>query len=188
MPKQVIGLVGPIASGKSTIVKLLSDRGFKAYSLSDIIRQEIRSRNEEITRESLNRVSNELRETQGPDIFAKRTLNLIQQDNPEYIVIDAIRNPAEVNFLKNSLNAFIIGITAPQEKRFEFIRQRGANIAGIENFEQFRELDDREFAQEGDHKQQVQAALSLSDVFIENDGTLEDLTQKVELALASLAD
>ncbi len=188
MPSHAIGLVGPIASGKGTVAKLLRDRGYHPYSLSDRIREEIKTRNEEITRESLNRISNELRQNLGSDVLAKRTADLISQDNSDYVVVDAIRNPAEANFLKKTFNAHILGITASQEKRFEFFKSRGSNSAGIETFEQFKELDDREMAQSGEHKQQVGATLELADSIIENDGSISDLAQKLEVALAELLE
>lgn len=144
MANKVFGLVGPIASGKGTVVKILVEKGYKPYSLSDRIREEITARGLEITRQNLNIVSNDLRKNLEANILAKRTVELIEKDNPEFVVIDSIRNPEEVKYLKNSLQAKIIGITAPQEKRYEMFKNRGTNDAGIESFESFKELDDLE--------------------------------------------
>ena len=57
-------------------------------------------------------------------------------------------------------------------------------LAGVETFEQFKELDDREFVQSGDYKKQVETCLELSNIVIENDGSVSDLAQKVDVALA----
>src|SRR3990167_1806923 len=96
MPRKVIGLVGPIASGKGTVIDFLKEKGFKAYSTSDVLKEEIAARGLEITRATCNAVSNDLRENLGADILAARTAEVIEQDNREYVVIDAIRNPAEI--------------------------------------------------------------------------------------------
>jgi len=184
--KQVIGLVGPIASGKGTVVKILSERGYAPYSLSDRIREEITKRGYEITRQTLTNVANELRETLGSDILAKRTVELVEKDNPEHVIVDSIRNPQEVMFLKNHFGTKIIGIVANQQRRFELFKQRGTNTAGINTWNEFKKLDDSEQAQEGSHRQQVQACLELADIVIENNGTIEELKQKVETFVASI--
>ncbi len=186
MARIVVGLVGPIAAGKSTIVVYLKNRGFSPYSLSDRIREEILARGLLVTRETLNKVSNELRETLGADILAKRTAELIDHENPERVVIDSIRNPQEVNFLRNHFGAKIIGLTAPQEKRFDFFIHRPINVEGVSGWEEFKALDDMELAQSGVYKQQVQTCLDLADIVIENNGTVEELEQRVETFITSV--
>ncbi len=178
--KKVIGIVGPIASGKGTVIKILEEKGFKSYSLSDRIRDEIRSRGIEITRQSLTNTANELRETLGPDVLARRTSELIEKDNPELIGIDAIRNPAEVEFLKQKFGAKIIGLIAPQEKRWEMFQARGTNTAGINTWEEFKKLDDAELNNNNPKGQQVNASLALTDQIVENSGTIEELKEKIE--------
>lgn len=186
MSKIIIGLVGPIAAGKSTTVTILKQKGFTSYSLSDRIREEIQNRNLEITRETLNHVSNELRETVGADVLAKKTSELIDKENPDKVVIDSIRNPQEINFLKNHFGMYIIGLIAPQQKRYDFFANRTTNITGIDTWEEFKALDDMELAQSGENKQQVNECLKLADIVIENTGTVEELEQKLEDILKSL--
>ena len=72
MPKYVIVIVGPIASGKGTVVEILKDNGYIPYSFSDRIKEEIKNRGMEITRFTLNQISNELRQTMSTDIWARR--------------------------------------------------------------------------------------------------------------------
>ena len=187
MPRIVIGLVGPIASGKSTIVKHLKNKGYSSYSLSDRIREEIRTRGLEITRQTLTSVGNELREKLGADILAKRTTDLIDRDYSERSVIDSIRNPSEVAYLKDHFGTKIIGIIAPQKKRFDYFVHRPNNREGVSGWEEFKALDDLELVQEGEHKQQVQACLDLADIVIENNGTVEELQQKVDKFISSLS-
>lgn len=187
MSRFVVGLVGPIASGKGTVAKMLAEKGYAAYSLSDRIREEIKERGHEVTRDMLNMVSNELRGKMGADIWAKRTADMIVLDNPERIVIDSIRNPEEVNFLKQRFGTKIIGIIGDQKRRYELFKARGTNFAGINSWEEFKQLDDRELIQTGDHKQQVAACLELADIIIDNSGTVEDLQKKVEDFISSLS-
>lgn len=185
MVKKVIGLVGPISSGKGTVAKILTEKGYRPYSLSDRIREEIRHRKLDADRGTLNYVANELRKTLGSDILAKRTAEIIEKEGNELVVIDSIRNPEEIKYLKEKFGAKIIGVVADQEKRFEYIKIRAANSAGVDTWETFKKWDDEELSQSGEHKQQVKACLDLADMTIENNGTIEDLKQKVEEFIAS---
>lgn len=186
MPKKVIGLVGPIASGKGTVIDFLKEKGFKAYSTSDVLKEEVKKRGFEVTRSNCNKISNELRETQGADILAVQTSEIIDREGYENIVVDAIRNPKEMEFLKQKYNARIIGVVAEQRRRYDFFVQRGTYTDEIDTFEKFKELDDREMAQAGGHKQQTKACLDAADIVIENDGTVEELQQKVDQFISSL--
>ncbi len=179
MDKRVFGLVGPIASGKGTVAQILKEKGYSVYSLSDRIREEITARGMEITRETLYEVANDLRGTLGTDILAKRTAELIEKDNPQFVVVDAIRNPAEVTFIKEKFGAKIIGVIADQRRRFDFFKNRGTNKAGVSTWEEFKTLDDLELSQVGSHRQQVKACLDLADIIIDNDGSIDDLNYKV---------
>ncbi len=49
----VIGLVGPIASGKGTISEYLKSQGFVYFSLSDVVREETVARGLEMSRKNL---------------------------------------------------------------------------------------------------------------------------------------
>lgn len=92
MDRIVIGLTGSLCSGKGTIAKHLIDLGFLHFVLSDRIRDEIRSRGEEITRTSLQDIGNALREQFGGAVLAQRTAALVAKTNGN-IVIDGVRNP-----------------------------------------------------------------------------------------------
>ena len=94
----IIGLTGKNGSGKTAVSEYLKSRGFEYHSLSDAIREEIRKRGLEITREVLIDVGNELREKFGPGILAERILPSLRND--QNYVIDSIRNPQEVDVLK----------------------------------------------------------------------------------------
>ena len=71
----IIGLTGKNGSGKTEVSEYLKSRGFEYHSLSDEIRDEIRRRGLEITREVLIEVGNDLREKFGPGVLAERILS-----------------------------------------------------------------------------------------------------------------
>lgn len=183
MIKKVICLVGPIASGKNTVSQHLSEKGYIPYSFSSLIKDEIKSRGQEVTRFTLNSVSNELRQ-RDPAVWAKRMADSIESKNDELLIVDGARNPIELQVMKDRYNAFIIGLTADQEKRYEMLKRRNLQNEQI-TFEQFKELDDRELEQEGQFAQQVSKCLEMADVLIENNGTIEELNEKVDQAIST---
>ena len=123
----IIGLTGKNGSGKTEVLEYLKRRGFESHSLSDEIREEIRIRGREITRDILIEVGNELREKYGPGILAVRILRNLEENRNH--VVDSIRNPNEVKALKDRNDFTLLAVEADVEVRFERSRQRGRENA-----------------------------------------------------------
>lgn len=176
---RIIGVVGPIASGKGVIVSLLQNKGYRVLSLSDVVRNKAKELGLEITRENLQNVGDSLRHDSGNDILAKEIAPEIKKHPDQKFVIDAIRNPSEVTFLKKEFHAYIIGVTASPEKRFELmqIRNKAYDPKTWEDFVK-AEKRDRGIGQEA-FGQQVEKCLSLADVILENNGSLEEFEEKI---------
>lgn len=187
MDRIVIGLTGSLSAGKGTLAKYLIDFGFNHQVLSDRIRDEIRSRGQEITRTLLQDVGNELRENYGGAVLAERTARLLT-DIKDNIVIDGVRNPDELFFLKENLNAKIIGVDAPREKRLEWYlaraKERGEDGTTAEDF---KKHDDRDFGiNEPGFGQQVKKCLDLADIVIWNNSTKTELFRELHFYLKEI--
>ena len=140
----LIGLTGRNAAGKGEVAKYLQTKSFYYYSLSDAIREEIRARKLEVSREALIQVGNELRQRFGPSVLADRIVELTQPDRN--YVIDSIRNPAEVAALRKACKDFkLIRVDAPLQARFERTVARRRENDPV-TFEAFVALDNREAA------------------------------------------
>lgn len=175
---RLVGLTGTNAAGKGEIAKLLAALGFGYRSLSDVLRAELARRGLEATRDNLIRVGNELRASGGADVLARLVAPEIGTGR---FVVDSIRNPAEIAFLR-SLGGFrLLGVDAPIEIRFERARRRGRNESAS-TLEEFRAKEAEEL-RGGSAGQRLEACLSRADVLIVNDGTLEELARKVKEAL-----
>lgn len=184
MKQVVVGVVGPIASGKGELVKTLEIKGFARYSLSERIREELVKQGFEETRENLQDMGDKLRHRYGDDVLVLSTLEKVSKSGKR-VVIESIRNPAEIVSLRQYLDAFILGINASQEKRFEYILARGRD-GDPETWEEFKALDDREIAIQAESSQQVEKCLKMADRVIQNEGTLEDLRESIEGVLQDL--
>ena len=182
----LIGLTGRNAGGKGEVAAQLKERGFECHSLSDIIRDEVRSRGIEPGRENLIETGNDLRRRFGPSVLAERTLRKL--DIEHNYAIDSIRNPAEVETLTQSGHHFrLVRVDAAPEARFDRIRKRGRE-SDPTSFDAFNDLDERE-AVGDEHSQNLAAVEELADHTILNDGTLDELRARVdELLLRLLSD
>src|SRR5581483_5650524 len=118
----LIGLTGRNAAGKGEVARYLQRKSFYYYSLSDAIRDEIRSRGEEPTRERLIIVGNELRQKYGASVLAERILAKIEDDR--HYIIDSIRNPSEVTAFSEAKHFKLIRVEAPAQVRFQRLLSR----------------------------------------------------------------
>jgi dCMP deaminase len=178
----LIGLTGRNAAGKGEVARYLQKKSFYYYSLSDAIRDEIRSRGDEPTRERLIIVGNELRQRYGSSVLAERILAKIEDD--KHYVIDSIRNPAEVETFRTAKHFKLIRIEAPVEVRFQRIlnRQRESDPRTLE---EFMTLENRE-AEGDDTSQNLVKVELLADHSLTNDATLETLYPQIDRLLVKL--
>jgi dCMP deaminase len=179
----IIGLTGRNAAGKGEIAQYLKARGFEYFSLSDEIREEIRRRAGEISRESLVRVGNELRARSGPGALAERVLPKLER--ARNVVVDSIRNPSEVEVLRRRKDFTLLAIEADQRVRFERGKSRGRE-GPARTLDQFVHEEERELASNDPTTQQLLATERLADITISNNGTLEELHRKLDALLPSL--
>lgn len=183
-PKIIIGFVGPICSGKGEAIKYIVEKhGFISVSNSDQIREEIKKRGQDITRENLAVTAGDLRQKYGPGILAQRAWNKIKEQNPEKVVFDAIRTLGEVDFLNSLSNFHLIAIEADQKIRFERIKQR--IIPGQTDpitWEGFLEAEKRDLG----YGMNIQDCIEMAEFHITNEGTEEKLYQQLDQILSNL--
>ena len=89
--KKIIGLTGPFGSGCSYIAKkILSSKGYKYISLSEILRSAITDG--EYSRSDLQDKGNETRAQHGAGYLADKAIEIIDSTDGDKFVIDSIRN------------------------------------------------------------------------------------------------
>jgi len=183
----IIGLTGPIAGGKGLVAEFLRRKGFFYSSTSDRVREEIRERGIETTREILQEIADGLRRKFGPEVLAKRTWEIIKSQSNPRVVIDSIRGEAEVDYLKKKPNFYLIGVTAPRRLRYQRVISRQRESDPIKWKECLR-IDKIDFKSgQGKEGRNIKACLKKSDFLIVNDGSLEKLKNRVKLVMDKLA-
>jgi dephospho-CoA kinase len=182
----LIGVTGTNASGKDTVADyLVKNYGYKNYSLSDEIRLEATRRGISHDRENLRTIGNELREKFAPNELTVRASKRIKEDKVDRAVVTSIRNPAEIEYLKNNFPGFkLIYVDAPVELRYERSRGRGRVGDGV-TLGDFRVAEAKEL-EGGKTGQQLLKCQELADFEIINDSTLEKLFEETEKVLSQI--
>lgn len=175
-PPRLIGLTGTNGAGKGEAAAYFAARGYARYSLSDVIREELGRRAEPVSRDNLIRTGNELRESLGADVLARRTMDKVGPTGRA--TIDSIRNTSEIDFLRRQDGFVLLAIDAPVALRFARVAVRGRDESAAD-LESFRKKEDQERAG-GATGQQLEACLAAADRLIINDGTLAEFHRKLE--------
>ncbi len=188
-----IGVVGQIASGKGVLVNWLTGHlGFKSFSLSSIVHDEFKKRNvgvgfsDPLTRKTLQDMGDELRRVFGDDILAKRIMERCRDRVSRLIIIEGIRNPAEIKFLKKNKNFILIGVKASREIRFKRLLSRGKEW-DPKTYSDFLKVDRRDIGV-GQNKsgQQVGECLKYCDYVLMNNNSVEEFEEKIQKLMINI--
>ena len=175
--RRIIGLTGTNAAGKGEAAAFFRDRGFAFFSQSDVIREELRRKGLEPTRDNLIREGNALRQRFGPDILARRVRERITGDS----IVDSIRNASEIEYWRAQEDFLLLAIDAPVELRYRRAVTRGRDESAG-SLADFRAKEDQEKTRDR-MAQQLETCMRMADYVILNDGTLEAFHQKLEVFL-----
>ena len=177
----VIGLTGKNGSGKGEVAALLKEKGFVYASLSDALRMELRARGVDVSRMNLIQVGRELRARFGPSILACRIGG--ELDNSLDYVIDSVRNPAEVQWMKENIPGFQLwNVRADANIRFERIKSRKRE-SDPDTLEAFLELEAMEASSKDSSGQDLDGTAKLADSELPNMSSLDDLNTAVSALL-----
>jgi len=171
---RLIGLTGTNGAGKGEVASYFQKKGYQYFSLSDLIREKLKKETKELTRDNLIKMGNSLRKKFGADILARWALKKVKGK----AVIDSIRNPKEVEYLRRQKNFILIAVDAPVKLRYERAMKRGRNESAA-TLQEFIQKEEEEM-KESEEGQQLHTCLQMADRTIRNDGTLLDLYHKLE--------
>ncbi|PJA55993.1 hypothetical protein CO165_00620 [Candidatus Roizmanbacteria bacterium CG_4_9_14_3_um_filter_33_18] len=184
----IIGVVGQIASGKGILVKYLIEKlGFISYSLSSAVHREIEKKGiKKYTRQMLQDMGDELRREFGDEVLAQRIIKAINEKKKDKIVIEGIRNPGEIEFLRNNSNFILIGVKAIRKLRYKRLLIRGKKW-DPKTYEEFLIVDKRDIGiDQNNSGQQVGKCLAYCDYVLTNNKDLKDFQRKVERLMGKL--
>ncbi len=176
--KKIIGISGAFGSGKSTAAEILQDLGYHKVSLSSFLEEELLQVGEPVTRKKLQDLGNSWREKFGKAILIEKALAQAEKNGWEKIVIEGFRNSEEVLHFRK-YDALLLSLVVNRDTRF-------ARLKNLKRREQltealFEELDNRDLGiGEKDSGLQAAICIAMADIFIENNGSLQDLEKKIK--------
>ena len=177
---KVVAFTGMPGAGKSEAVRVARERGFQVLRMGDAVWEEVRQRGLPLEASVVGKLADEMRSTEGPDVWARRTLERVDTSE-SLVVIDGIRSKAELDTFKRALRGdfVVVLISCPDHLRLTRVaaRDREDDTATVEAF---RERDRRELGWGlGD-------VIAAADILIDNTGSVADLRREVGNPLQEL--
>ena len=176
---KIIALVGLAGSGKSSAVEYLTEKGFPKIYFGGVIYKAMDEAGIEKTWDNQQQFREEIRRREGKDFVIKRVIknihNLINAGQNK-IVLDGLYTWSEYKFLKHEFpgQVVVIAIVTPKYLRYQRMAKR------IERPMQPHEVDQRDWSEI--ENLEKGGPIAIADYFIINDGSLEQLHQKIDAA------
>ena len=177
MDKIIIGIVGQISAGKTTITKYLKEK-YQAESarFSDSLRDILDRMHLPHTRINLQDISRTLRENFGQDIISKIMKKDIAQKK-NIVITEGIRRPTDTTYLKEEYGEkfHIVFLETDARTRYERLTTRSENTDDqAKTWEEFEKEDSRESEQE------ILKISKQAEFVLNNNGSKEELYNQID--------
>ena len=180
----ILGITGSFGAGKGAVVDYLTQKGFAHFAARSFLIEEIERRGLPVNRDTMADVANDLRAKNGPTYVMEQLLKQAEASGKD-AVIESLRAIAEVRFIQEE-GGIVLGVDAPAKIRFERVIKRASETDHV-TFEKWEEQEKKEMNPDDPAKQDIFGALKISDVIIQNDGTIEELHAKVDAFLTDFS-
>ena len=176
---KIIALVGLAGSGKSSAVEYLTEKGFPKIYFGGVIYKAMDEAGIEKTWDNQQQFREEIRRREGKDFVIKRVIKNIHDlinAGQNKVVLDGLYTWSEYKLLKHEFpgQVVVIAIVTPKYLRYQRMAKR------IERPMQPHEVDQRDWSEI--ENLEKGGPIAIADYFIINDGSLEQLHQKIDTA------
>lgn len=180
----IIWITWTLGAGKGTISEyLIANKSFKHYSVSDYIVEEIKKRWLEINRDAMYQVWRDLKKRNWADFIVKELYKKAKQEWNNAI-IESIRSPWEVDWLKELDDFKLISVDADIKTRYDRIKLRGSSKDNVD-FETFVANNERERNSDSTDPTKINLSkcIQLADFKINNGWSFEELYKQLDQIL-----
>ncbi len=179
--RRLLLITGMAGSGKTTVADMLREKDYAIYTMGDVIRQEVRMRNQEPTPENLGKMAEQIRKTGGDAAVARKCIPLIIGEPNNKVALDGVRSLDEVYAFQEAFDTYLVAVHSSPETRYQRLKNRGRSD-DPPNRQVFRERDRRELGfGMGD-------AIALSDYIILNYNSMDTLERELDKLIRKLKE
>ncbi len=177
MQKTFFIISGLPGAGKWTVAVYLSEKyHIPHFSTWDIFRDIFRQFGIPETRENFSHFIATMKATFWEDIIARGIETRIWFFNWDSLIVEWVRHPSVLDMIRSKWNVKIIYIDTEWEKRYERMRERWEKQN--ESSMSYQEFLDQDWLSS---EKNLSFIRELADILIENNGTKEELSHKIDL-------
>lgn len=174
--KIILGLVGPMASGKGAMKKYIEEKyGGKDCRFSTVLREILARIDMPVNRENMQNISTSLRQTFGEDLLAKVIVKDAKVINSDIVIVDGVRREADIKYLREMEGFYLVAIDASPEVRYKRMVERNENVGDKDKtFEQF--LADGQ----AEADQEIPQVMKKADFTISNNDGWDNFNEQID--------
>lgn len=181
---KAVGFTGMPGSGKSEAMAVARELGFPVVRMGDLIWEEVARQGLPRESQHVGAVATQMRETEGPDVWALRTVDRIREValGAAVVMVDGVRSNHEVEVFRRELgdDFCLVAIHTDQHARFDRLTQRARDDDPAED-SLHAQRDDREMGWG------IARTIALADEMLVNDGALDAFHDATRALLQRIA-
>ena len=176
MQKLILGLIGEMASGKSTVTSYLKEKyGAVSFRFSDMLRDVLNRVHVETTRENMQTISTLLRQNFGEDLMSKVIALDVAEAAADFIITEGVRRPTDITYLRKVPGFHLVALTAEPRTRYERMTARRENPDdAIKTWEAFHAESQSE------PEQKIKEIATEAEFVMDNNGSTESLFHQID--------
>jgi dephospho-CoA kinase len=182
MAQLIIAITGKRLSGKTTVAEHISSKyGFVALDYTrDVLFPFLMKEGSDIRRENLSHLATTMRRNSGNDILTRMICECIEEGKS--YVIGGLRFPEEAEYLRSRFRGTfrLISIVCTDKLRYERAIARNDKESSGMSFEAFMEMESLPT------ESPIPKAMELADFTIVNEGTEQELQDKIDRAMEQI--
>lgn len=179
--KRILAFVGMPGSGKSEAAVYLQKKGFAYIRFGDLTDEGLREKNLSLTPENEKQFREEIRQSEGMDIYAKKATPKIKAmlTTSDNLIIDGLYAWEEYILLDKEFPGIIV-VYVFTEPQIRYKRLANRSVRPLTHEEaRFRDFAEIE-------RLNKSGPIAIADYLVENNGSLEELHQKIDSLLARI--
>jgi dephospho-CoA kinase len=174
---QIIAVTGTNGSGKGTLVRFLEELGFEHFSARALLLEEIEKHGLGSDRSAMQKIGNTLRQEHGPDYVARELLQRVIASGSPKVVIESIRCPGEVHFLRDH-GAQLLAVDDEVGVRYARIFKRAHSTDNV-TLEEFVEQERVESIGTKEWDMNIPACVAEADYIFSDNGDIDSFRERV---------